>query len=373
MGGDAGGGFTAGFKADIGQIVKGAGPIIASPKIVTVTWNADPNQAAFEDFGDKLGASAHWAATVGEYGVGAATSGAANHVRISAAPPATTDPDTVSAQLKDGIATGGWPAPDASTIYAIYLPAATTITPNDVYHSETQITGNDHVAYVVINQSGGGATVETATAAASHEIAEAATNPHVLSDTALVGFDPQHVAWQMFVSDAEIGDICELYKDVAYKPTDFPFAVQRLWSNKNAAAGLNPCIPAPPDPYYNVTPLDLETVSVFVDTASTASSGLGYRINIGSKKTIKLGFYSDKPVAAPWTITAVEGNFFSPASNHRVDITVDKATGNNGDTGQITVTATTQNQGAGNAVLVTVTSQAAGLPPHTVPILIGTY
>ena len=371
-----GGGFAA-YAPDIGQIIKGSGPMLATPKLVTVTWNADPNQAALEDFGDKLGASSYWKTTVGEYGIGPLTSGPANHVRIAAAPPATSDSDAISTLVSQGITTpgSGWPAADAGTIYVVYVPTATKLASSTVSHSELQVPGNDHVPYVIIDEGANvsAPVLDAATANAGHEIAETATNPHVLSDTALVGFDGAHVAWQMFVSDAEIGDICELYQDVAFRPADLAFTVQRLWSNKAAAAGLNPCVPAPPDPYYNVTPLALENVSVFVDTASSPSNGLGYRINIGSKKTIKLGFFSDKPVAAPWTITAVEGNWFSPASNHRIAISVDKGTGNNGDVGEITVTATTQNMGAGNAVLMTVTSQAAGLPPHTVPILIGTY
>src|SRR5512143_1139946 len=48
------------FKPDVGQLVKGTGVTIASPKIVTVTWTADTNEAALEDFGDKLGASSYW-------------------------------------------------------------------------------------------------------------------------------------------------------------------------------------------------------------------------------------------------------------------------------------------------------------------------
>ena len=75
----------------------------------------------------------------------------------------------------------------------------------------------------------------------------------------------------------------------------------------------------------------------------------------------------------PWTITAAEGNYFSPATNHRLTIAVTKGSGKNGDVGTIDVTANAQSLGAGNAVLMTVTSQAAGMAAHVTPILIGTY
>jgi hypothetical protein len=382
---DAGttGAFVPAFKPDVGQIVSNGGPIIAAPKIVTVTWNADPNQAALETFGDKLGASSYWKATTAEYGIGAATSGAANHVRISTPPPATQDASLLDAwvveQLSD-TAASGWPPWDASTIYVVYIPTATKLTPSGATHFEVQVGTNPHVPYALIDENGDGAgnggksSLDVATENAAHEIAEVATNPHLFSDLGIVGFDAKHVAWQMSISDAELGDICELNSDATFGGgADLPFSLQRLWSNKSAVAGHNPCLPAPPEPYYNVTPLDLETVSVFVDTAATAQEGWGYRIPIGTTKTIKLGFFSDQPMTTPWTITAVEGNWFSPSSNKRLTIAIEKASGKNGDTGAVTVTANSQSTGAGNAVLMTVTAQAPGLPAHSMPILIGTY
>lgn len=377
--GGADGGSYAAFKPDVGQIVNHGGPVIASPKIVTVTWSVDPNAATFEAFGDAIGSSQFWRETAGEYGIGAAASGAKNHVRVMTAPPATIDASALEAWLVQQVAdpaTSGWPAYDASTIYVVYVPTATTLTPSGPQHAEVAVGANKHVPYVIIDENAHGtdSVVDAATAAASHEIAETATNPEVFSDLAIVDFDAQHLAWQIFQADAEIGDVCERNDDARAKgAADLPFLVQRLWSNRSATAGHNPCIPAPSEPYYNVTPLDLETISVFVDTAPTAQSGLGYRVPIGQKKTIKLGFFSDAPMSAPWTIAAVEGSWFSPASNGRLSIAVDAGSGQNGDTGAITVTANAMSKGAGNAVLVTVTSKAPGMPSHAVPILIGTY
>jgi hypothetical protein len=71
------------FQPNIGQIVNQGGTLLTSPKIVTVTWQSDPNASTFEAFGDKIGASSYWKTAVGQFGVGAATSGTANHVRIA--------------------------------------------------------------------------------------------------------------------------------------------------------------------------------------------------------------------------------------------------------------------------------------------------
>ena len=377
-GGAADAGAFAAFKPDVGTIVSHGGPQITSPKIVTVTWAGDPNAAAFEDFGDKLGASEFWKATTSEYGIGPATSGAANHVRVPTAPPAAIDASALEAWLVQQItdANSGWPAYDPSMIYVVYVPTATKLTPPGPAHAEVTAGSAMHVPYVIIDESdhGSQSVLDAATQAASHEIAETATNPHVFSDLALVDFDANHLSWQAMFADAEIGDVCEKNDDAHVAGgADLPYSLQRLWSNKSAAAGHNPCVPAPAEPYYNVAPLDPEMVSVFVDTAATASTGLGYRVPIGGKKTIKLGFFSDAPMDAPWTITAVEGSWFSPASNKRLSISVDAGSGKNGDVGSITVTANAMSTGAGNAVLMTVTSKAPGMAAHAVPILIGTY
>lgn len=366
------------FELDEAQLNVNRAPMIAAPKIVTVTWAGDPNADALESFGDKLGTSEYWRSTVGEYGISAATSGAANHVRVSTPPPATMTRDDVEALIVERAPGGsGWPAYDASTIYVLYVPASIDLQPTDPYHSETEVGANAHVPFVVISEKASSA-IDTLTAVASHEIAEAATNPRVLStgaDLGLVDFDKaKYLGWSLSTGDAELGDLCEgKPESVVRGPADFPVMLQRLWSNKSAAAGHDPCVPAPSTPYYNVTPIDLETIDVFIDKDTTSTRGRGFRVALGQKKTIKVGFFSDAAMPGPWTITAAEGSYFSPESNHRLSITVSKGSGNNGDYGSIEVTANPSSAGAGNAVLMTVTSQRAGMPSHAMPIAIGTY
>ncbi len=71
------------FPVDMPQVLANQGVVLSSPVIVTVTWPAeDPNAATWDAFGDAIGGSSYWNAATSEYGVGAATSGRANHVHM---------------------------------------------------------------------------------------------------------------------------------------------------------------------------------------------------------------------------------------------------------------------------------------------------
>jgi hypothetical protein len=376
------------WKPDVGQLVDQGGAKLTSPKVVTVTWTSDPNEGAFEDFGDKIGASAYWKSTLSEYGIGPASSGAPNHVRLAGAPQPTIDPGTLDDWIVQQVGdpkTGGWPAYDRNTIYVIYVPTTTKLSTTGPYHSELAVGSNPHVPFVVIdeNDTGGRPVLDAATSAASHEIAEAATNPHLLSDNGVYGFDATHVAWQLFssgygaIDDPEIGDLCDHYGDAFFKaPSDLPYSVQRLWSNKSAAAGHNPCTPVPSDPYYNVAPQGMEAFPLLVDNAPPTpplqQNGIGYKVQVGGQKTFNVGYFSDAPLA-PWTIAAVEGDGFIPPSGPtHLSFFIKNGQGSNGDQESVTVTVHSR-PNAGNAVLMTIVSSAPGLPSHSMPILIGAF
>jgi hypothetical protein len=376
------------FKPDIGRLVDKGGAKLTSPKVVTVTWTSDANESAFEDFGDKIGASAYWRGTLGEYGIGPASSGAGNHVRLAGAPMPTISPDTLDSWIIQQVAdpkTSGWPAYDPNTVYVIYVPTTTQLSTSGPYHSELAAGSNLHVPYVVVdeNDTGGRPVVDAATSAASHEIAEAATNPHLLSDNGVYGFDDAHVAWQLFsdgygaIDDPELGDLCDHYGDAFFKGTgDLPYSLQRLWSNKSAAAGHNPCTPVPSDPYYNVSPLGMDTFPLLVDNAPPTppvqQTGIGYKIQVGGQKTFDVGYFSDAPLA-PWTLTAVEGDGFAVLSGpSHLSFSIKQGQGSNGDQDSVTVTVQSP-PSAGNAILMTIVSRASGLPFHSMPVLIGAF
>jgi hypothetical protein len=262
------------FTPEIGQITNNGGDVLASPVIVTVTW---PNEALadqYEKFGDLIGHSAYWSTILGEYGVGPAASGPTNHVRMKEAMPTSMDAnalDGIVSTNAQNAATSGWPAPTDQTIYVLYLPAGTSLILEggadacDIgvggYHDSTRITGADgnplDVAYAILPQCRANA-LDDSTESASHEIAEAALDPHPSQNPGWVGFDDKHLAWEYFQQfQSENGDDCEFYRDSFYKNTtsDLPFSIQRQWSNKSALAGHAPCVPAPPGAYFNVTPL----------------------------------------------------------------------------------------------------------------------
>lgn len=371
---------------DVGHIVDQGGTLLTSPKIVTVTWTADPNEAALEDFGDKLGASAYWQQVLADYGVGPGTSGPANHVRVSTPPPDTievTDLEAWFAQQVQDPATSGWPAWDAQTSYVVYVPTATHLTSGGAdtctlhasLHSEVQV-GDHPATYVFIDEACNGSlsVLDAATSEASHEIIEDVTNPFPYSGKAYIGFDAPHLAWAMMVGqqDDEIGDTCEDLADAVFTgPADLPYALQRMWSNSSAAAGRSPCVPQSAEPYFNVTPTAQETVNVLVGVAQTPATALGYEVPVGSSKTFGVSYYSDAPTGL-WNLAAVEGNGVdAPASSH-VTLGVARGTGANGQQDEVTVTVTSPPDG-GNALLVTLVSSAQGHTTHYFPVLIGAY
>jgi hypothetical protein len=373
-------------KPDIGQIVNHGGALLTSAKLVTVTWTVDQNEAALEDFGDKLVTSSYWKTVVGDY-VGPGTSGPSNHVRIMTAPPATMevkDFETWFVQQVGNAPGNGWPAWDAQTVYVVYAPTAMKLTAQGVdlcqsranLHGEVDVAGNPHVTYVLIDENCNGSlsVLDGATSAGSHEILEGVTNPHNFSDTALIGFDASHLAWAMFdgTQDDEIGDACEIYSDAFFDgPSDLPYKLQRMWSNSSAAAGHSPCVPQSTEPYFNVTAEAMTMLNVVPPGMATPIMALGYEVPVGSTKTFEVTYYSDAATGY-WDTKAFEGNGITTPSSTYMTLAVAKGAGLNGDKDQITVTVNSAPP-SGNALLVTLVSTAGAHTPHYMPVLIGAY
>src|SRR5262249_19524339 len=145
----------------MGQLVNNGGYIIKNPVFVTVTWNTDPDQAKLDEFGDKLGATKYWTDMVGEFGGGAGSSGTANHVHITAAPPTQIDSNDLENYLQQQItnhATNGWPAPSSDTIYIAYTHPSTQLMFGNTgvcdagvggYHSNFTVAGKE-VAFAIV-------------------------------------------------------------------------------------------------------------------------------------------------------------------------------------------------------------------------------
>jgi hypothetical protein len=183
---------------------------------------------------------------------------------------AAIDDSDIQIWLGKHIAAGDFPAPDDQTVYAIYFPLSATITSQgttgctaggfEAYHQSGALLpdgGQQQVAYAVMPYCdldgmgyGSGLNYDLLTIAASHELAEAATDPHPEADTAF--YLHSNDAWlgQLSYGGGECGDMCTYLGDpIASSYYESGYKVQRIWSNSAAAASKNPCQPVD-GPYF---------------------------------------------------------------------------------------------------------------------------
>jgi hypothetical protein len=369
------------FTPDVPQVQNQGGPVLAHPVLVTVTWSVDPNAGFFESFGDGLGSTKYWSNVETEYGVGSASSGPTNHVRLTTAPPTSMSDADVVALISANAGSAGWPAPTANTMYVVYLPPGAELLLGGedacqsvgAYHDGFVLDGQN-VAYAAVPQCEGG--TGTVTLSASHEIGEGSADPYPEVNPAFLGFDNAHLAWDVFQEfQDEVADACEFYPSSEYMDMEpgFAFTVQRLWSNQSAAAGHNPCIPSDTPTYFNTTLLSPENITVDMHEQMGPSNFAtqGVHIAVGETKTFQLGYYSDGPTTGPWTIIAHDGNPVVPSTStgSHLTIAIDKTTGQNGDIANVTITV--NSIGDMNSELLTIESRLGVLPSHWLPILIG--
>ncbi len=383
------------FKPEMPQLVANGGYVMKAPEITTVTWVGDKLADRFEQFSDQLGASDYWKAAVSEYGIGPATSGADHHVRLADPLPTTVTTDDLDAFVATATAdvgTSKWPAPKDDSIYILYLPSSVRLLYDGGdaclriggYHTSTIITlpdGEHDVAYAIIPycRGFGGGYVDSMLKAASHEIGEASTDPHPATGIGIVGVDRNHHAWTLFNQGlTENGDMCSVYRESFIDTEEPAFAqpVQRLWSNKAAAAGHDPCVPAA-GTYFNVTPLEPELVTLNLTVLGAGKVKThGYAIAVGDERTIPIGFYSEAKMDA-FSFDAVEGNaLFGGSGGRSLDIRVLGGTGQNGQKAAIVVkvlAAGTIDAGRGivrGGELITLVATNAAGDSHYMPIVI---
>jgi hypothetical protein len=206
----------------------------------------------------------------------------AGHATASTLPtaaPATIDDVDLQVLLRNSIEHGMLTAPTQNTLYMIYPPATTVVTMTygtkvyrscdsfQGYHSATSLTDGTRVYYAIAARCApptGLTSLDVATWGASHEIAEAATDP-----------DPDdRPTWQLPYDEAqpwiapfggEIGDLCEgmpLHID--------GHVVTALYSNTAAAAFQRPCVPAPAGPMFAAAS-DVHLVAIRPGGTSTAT------------------------------------------------------------------------------------------------------
>ncbi len=373
------------FLPNAPQVVNLGGLVYKSPTFIPVYFAGDPFAAEIPTFVSAVATSQYWTGAVGEYGVGAAVAGEAivldetlpasmtdaqiqvwltNRIgtdpRFGAIPgtsvfdagPFDAGPVDASDPVSDAIAPHLLMPNDA--IYILFFPSGTSVTygPGTScssfggYHgSFSYPADNSTVAYAVIPRCGSfGAQTgfQAITATTSHELAEAATDP-VAVNPAYAQVDDNHLLWASVLGGGELGDLCAQSAGAFYQPTEAAlskYTVQRIWSNKAAAAGHDPCAPALPtslEPYYFNTVPNFGTVAI--SYRGQQFSTLARSVPVGTTSTIELDLFSDAPTGGQqWQITLIDANTY--ISGAAADLTFSPAVsyGTNGFKVQVDVT-----------------------------------
>jgi hypothetical protein len=255
-------------------MINEGGSVIATPKIVTVTFTGNPDTAAEQAFDDSFAeGTPWWTAVTAGYNIGAATSGG-HYVLPDTVSNTSLDDDQgqVGSLVTAAITSGALPVPDANTIFVLFFPSTTTLTVEGgqscssfgAYHNSAQLTtdgGMQNVIYAVIaNCPAMGATDQTVaetTDDVSHEVIEASTDP--LVGSGLLTWYGYNNAWFRLPAapgspaqpgQGEVADVCQsrgTFTDAMRN------VLARSWVNEKAKASSDPCQPeAPGEIFYSV-------------------------------------------------------------------------------------------------------------------------
>ena len=349
------------------QVIDLGGTVLTAPKVQLIVYTEDPLATDADDMVTELTQTTTWQEQTGEYGVGALTK--LPTIQIAGTPPATLDDNTGNVTpfqqtLIDNTtgATPVWGAADPSTIYAFVLPAATNIesggnccTDFYGYHYEVEVSQGVSIPYAIIcdctSPQGDPLTpLENVTTTISHELDEAATDPFPSTSAAYVETDNDDIVWS-FATGGEVADMCEYNADSNYTPPGSTYMVQRSWSDRAAAAGTDPCVPVPLNPYFDSMAVLPDTVTLSYYGTPTTTKGV--LIPIGSTKTIDVQLFSTAATSGPWTVTAYDLNDYLGGTANTT-VSLDQSTGSNGDVLHLTITVNSKDAQLGGEAFVLV-------------------
>lgn len=304
------------------------GPFLANPRVVTVTWRSDEPAlvARLEQFGDGITKTSWWRAVVDSYCtkegrcIGEGSGGA--HVHVGDAAPASIDDIDLLAVVERQV--GALP-PDS--VVLVYPPAGTAVT--DAFASyckggpRAYHRASKRWPYAVMPRC---SDENELTAAASHELVEAVTNP----DPGAHGFAFERGSATLGFTYAGIEpvDPCGAITMDQHWTTAGGFAVQRAWSNREAALGHDPCVPSRPDrPYLALVPRE-------------PAVRLG---KVGDSATVVVDAVADREVP-PWSVSAFDLTGFQEHAA-LVDVSFDRASIRAGESATLTITLRKINDG----------------------------
>jgi hypothetical protein len=329
--------FAEGTHPPLPQVANLGGPVLTTPTLISVTYTGDTLRDALDTFTAAIPSSSYWG-VLAEYGVQAARPSTSVHWGTPA--PSSIDDSDLQHDLPLELEANEFGPVPNQAIYLLYMPDGVQVSNHGqlgcrdfgAYHSSVSLPNGSLVSYAVIPRCNVPPLSEqdSTTAAASHEIAEATTDPYFENRHGAWGaIDPADIGWSVYPG-TEIADLCLISNDTLFTPSDLPFVVQRIWSNQAAAGGSDPCVPSDSTtPYFNSVPTLTETVSINLGGGAFAAKGLS--IPVGSQKTVTLSLFS-AAATMPWTLSAQSLSGGSP-----LQITFSQASGSNGDKIDMTV------------------------------------
>ena len=357
----------------------GGGAVFKAPRVVPIVFASDPQLPALTAFYAKLGASTYLPSALAEYGVGKPTI-LPPVVRSDTAPPATDD-FAASDWIMSEIAAGALPAEDGNTVYSMIFPAGTSVIGGQVsLYNAFQVCGSLPEA----------ATASDGTLIPFTLTALCGVNPWGLSDADFEAYSQVQVLAAAFTDPYSW--VAPGYNDISWSgsvlseltsplvssmcwpfahqtpfitPPDLGYPAPRIWSNRAALHGRDPCDAASttPSPYFNAAP-------ELGGTAAYYGMVQGVIIPPGGEATILVRLFSDGPVA-PWTLGAEERFDLTPDANHELSFTWDKPTGRNGDVRYLTIKRAPVTSGAPATNLVFGITSTQGTTVHEWLVMMG--
>jgi hypothetical protein len=279
-----------------------------------------------------------------------------------------------------------FPTPDPNTIYTVFLPDGSSLDDGGGkscvafggYHSEIADFGGfggggsgsgsgsgssmppagNGMVYALIPRCApraGGQPLDEVTLATSHELIEAATDPHPFTNQGYVAVDHDHYIWGR-TPGGELGDMCE-YVELAEQPLIGTFMVQRTWSNASAAAGHDPCVPELSNGYIGAAPNFTDADTVMVNSRNGAFATKGVTVNNGESTMLELDVFSDVDTQDTVSVEAMDlANFLSTGTPQLAYQMGATSVGGNGAKLQLLITRTKAGTGR-NAEFVVVTKR----------------
>ena len=238
------------------QVAYNGGPLLQNVEVVTLFWGPDWKSNALPDyfngFFKALFTDGRFMANLAQYSAGGYTIGngtLASTGTDDQAPPSPVHDAEIQAEIQAQIAAGHLPAPDANTVYFVFTPPQIDVidpSGHDSFHTFTGyhyfVTGSGGFPYAVIPYDDTLSDPHEMTHYASHELAEAVTDPEP-GDTTLGWYDN---------NNGEIGDIpVSLFAarrisesglvDQLNALDGTVYLVQKVWSNQaNAPVAFAP-------------------------------------------------------------------------------------------------------------------------------------